>query len=119
MAVISGFGVVSPIGLGRDEFWSGLKNGAAGIRPVSLFDTEGLPCHEAGEISSFAPETLLGRKGLKYLDRSTQLASCAAALAFEDARFTPAANGRGGRPGTMFRRVERQRLRPADPPERG
>ena len=109
MAVISGFGVVSPIGLGRDEFWRGLKNGAAGLRPVSLFDTEGLPCHEACEISSFAPETLLGRKGLKYLDRSTQLASCATALAFEDARFTPAANGHGGVGlvlGTMFGSVE-------------
>ena len=108
-AVISGLGVVSPIGIGRHEFWNGLKNGEAGIRPISLFETDGLPCHDAGEIAAFEPETFLGRKGLKYLDRSTQLASCATALAFADAGLTPVANGRGGVGlvlGTMFGSVE-------------
>lgn len=108
-AVISGVGVVSPIGIGRHDFWSALKNGTAGVRPVSIFDTAGLPCHDACEIADFSPETLLGKKGLKYLDRSTQLAACATALAFEDAGFAPASNGRSGVGlvlGTMFGSVE-------------
>src|SRR5712691_3292502 len=80
-AVVTGIGVVSPIGIGKDRFWSGLREGATGIREISRFDTTDLTCHRAGEVTPFDPEPFLGRKGLKYLDRSTQLVSVATHLA--------------------------------------
>jgi 3-oxoacyl-[acyl-carrier-protein] synthase II len=108
-AVITGLGVVSPIGVGKVAFWSGLKQGAVGIKRISLFDTDGLPCHQAGEVTDFDAERFLGRKGLKYLDRSTQLAAAATALALEDAGLTAPPGARvdiGLVLGTTFGSVE-------------
>jgi 3-oxoacyl-[acyl-carrier-protein] synthase II len=107
-AVVTGIGIVSPIGTGKDRFWSALKAGATGIRPVSLFATTSFPCHQAGEISDFDAEPLLGKKGLKYLDRSTQLAASATALALEDAGLADRARDRqiGLVLGTTFGSIE-------------
>jgi len=85
--VITGIGVVSPIGIGKDAFWQGLKEGRNGIKPVTLFDTSTLNSKLAGEISDFKPEAILGDKGLRNLDRTTKLALCAAKLAMDDAVF--------------------------------
>ena len=93
-AVVTGIGVISPIGIGKAPFWSALTNGAIGIKKVSLFETDRLPCHTAGEASDFAPAVFLGQKGLKYLDRSTQLAAAATSLALADAGLVAAAGAR-------------------------
>ena len=85
--VITGVGVVSSIGIGKEAFWQGLKEGRSGIKPVTLFDTSTTRSKLAGEISDFKPEEILGPKGLRNLDRTTLLALCAAKLALEDARF--------------------------------
>lgn len=85
--VITGIGVVSPIGIGREAFWDALIAGKSGIKPVTLFDTSNIRCKLAGEISDFRPEELLGPKGLRNLDRTTLLALCAAKLCLQDARF--------------------------------
>lgn len=85
--VITGLGIISPIGSGREEFCRKLLDGACGIRPASVFDMSIYKVRAAGEIRDFAPENILGPKGLRTLDRSTKLVTCAAKLALEDAGF--------------------------------
>jgi len=85
--VITGIGVVSPIGIGKEAFWQGLKEGRSGIKPVTLFDTSTTRSKLAAEITNFKPEEILGSTGLKNMDRTTKLALCAAKLALGDANF--------------------------------
>jgi 3-oxoacyl-[acyl-carrier-protein] synthase II len=85
--VITGIGVLSPIGIGRDAFWDGLISGRPGFRPITLFDTAPFQVQTAGEIPDFDPITHLGKKGLRDLDRSTRLVCSASRLALEDARL--------------------------------
>lgn len=82
--VITGLGVLASNGIGKEAFWSALKEGKSGIKPVTLFDTGNLRSKLAGEISDFRPEKILGEKGLRNLDRSTKLALCASKMAFDD-----------------------------------
>jgi len=85
--VISGIGVLSPIGIGRDNYWEGLFQGKTGFRKITLFDTVRFQVHIAGEITDFDPLSILGKKGLRDLDRSTKLICSAAKLAIDDARL--------------------------------
>ena len=85
--VITGIGVLSPIGIGREQYWEGLFSGRTGFSMISLFDTAGFKVTVAGEIKNFDPLAMLGKKGLRELDRSTRLVSSAAKLALEDSRF--------------------------------
>ncbi len=85
--VITGIGVLSPIATGKGSYWDALQAGATGFRPVTLFDTALFPVKTAGEITDFDPLALLGKKGLRDLDRSTRLVSAAAKLAIDDSGF--------------------------------
>ena len=85
--VITGIGVLSPIGIGREEFWEGLFQGKTGFRPITLFDTSPFRVSIAGEITDFDPLSFLGKKGLRNLDRSTRLICSAAKLAIDDSRL--------------------------------
>ncbi|MBI5056885.1 MAG: beta-ketoacyl-[acyl-carrier-protein] synthase family protein [Nitrospirae bacterium] len=82
--VITGLGVIAPNGIGKEDFWSALKEGRSGIRPISRFDTGGFKCKLGGEINNFKPTYFLGYKGLKNLDRTSRLLCSAAKLAMED-----------------------------------
>src|SRR4030066_2246511 len=86
--VITGIGVIAPNGIGKEQFWTALKEGRSGIKPISRFDTNGFKCKLAGEINNFNPAVFLGSKGLKNLDRTTRLLCSAAKLAIEDAKIT-------------------------------
>ncbi len=85
--VVTGIGVISPLGVGREEFSAALLRGDSGVRPVSLFDTSELKSKSAAEVSSFRAEDYLGVKGLRNLDRSTRLITSAAKLALDDSGF--------------------------------
>lgn len=85
--VITGIGVVSPIGVGRVEFWNNLQKGASGIGNVTLFDTSTTKSKMAAEVVNFKPEAILNVKGLRNLDRTTLFALAAAKLAMEDSSF--------------------------------
>ncbi len=85
--VITGIGVLSPIGIGREAYWEGLFEGKTGFRPVTLFDTSPFHVHVAGEIADFDALSFLGKKGLRDLDRSTRLICSAAKLAIEDCKI--------------------------------
>lgn len=83
--VVTGMGVVSPIGIGTDQFWSAAVNGISGIKKISSFDASNLRSQIAGEVSEFNPSTFLSPKYIEQTDRFTQLALLAASLALEDA----------------------------------
>jgi 3-oxoacyl-[acyl-carrier-protein] synthase II len=85
--VITGIGVVSSIGTGKEAFWEGLFQGKTGFRPITLFDTTPFRVRVAGEITDFDPLPFLGKKGLRDLDRSTRLLCSAAKLAIDDAKL--------------------------------
>ena len=85
--VITGIGVISSNGIGKDAFQDALFEGISGIKPISLFDTQAYKVKTAGEVKDFSPQDFLGQKGLRTLDRSTKLLSSAAKLALDDARL--------------------------------
>src|SRR3989344_5325392 len=84
--VITGIGILSPIGIGIASFWEALAQGKTGFKQISLFDTSRFNVHVAGEIE-FDPVQFLGKKGLRDLDRSTKLVNTAAKLAIDDSRL--------------------------------
>jgi 3-oxoacyl-[acyl-carrier-protein] synthase II len=84
--VITGVGVVSPIGIGADAFWHALLAGESGIRPIDLFDSSGLTVRFGGQIPSFDPKLYVRpRKSLKVMSREIQIGFAAADLAMADA----------------------------------
>lgn len=83
---ISGIGVVSPIGIGREPFWTGLAENRDGVTALDLFDRSLLRASAAGQVRAFDAAALLGGKGLRYVDRPSQFALAAAQLAMTDAR---------------------------------
>lgn len=82
---ISGIGVVSPIGTGREAFWAALSDGRNGVGELDLFDRSRLRSGAAGQVRGFDAAGLLGAKGLRYVDRPSQFALAAAQLAMADA----------------------------------
>lgn len=84
-AVITGIGPITCIGIGREEFWRGLRAEKSGIRTISSFDTSLLNAHCAGEIPSWVPEEHFPPHRLKRLDRYAQFAVVSAKMALDDA----------------------------------
>ncbi len=88
--VITGVGVVSPIGIGSSAFWSSLATGTSGIRPIDLFDSSGLRNPYGGQIPDFDPKRYVRpRKSLKVMSRDIQIGFAAADLAMADASLAP------------------------------
>lgn len=85
--VITGVGVVSPIGIGKEMYWNALSEGRSNFGPITLFDTSELKVKIAGEITEFDPKQFFDEVSLINLDRATTLLSCATKLALEDAKI--------------------------------
>ena len=87
--VITGIGVLSPIGIGKEEFVHSLKAGKSGVGPITLIDASQFSTRIAAEVKNFNPYQVM--KGMKVLeltdDRRVLFANCAASLALEDAKF--------------------------------
>ncbi len=83
--VITGLGVISPIGMTKDEFWNSLVAGKCGIDHVTGIDVSQYPCRIAGEIPDFDPTAYIEKREAKKLDRFTQLGVAAALSAWQDA----------------------------------
>lgn len=79
--VVTGQGVVTPVGIGADAFWASLKQGVCGIGPVTGFETDDLQIKIAGEVKDFEPRERLDSKQLLLADKYSQFAGCAAAEA--------------------------------------
>lgn len=85
--VVTGLGVVSSIGIGKDAFWDNLLKGKSGISKVEAFDTSGHETHYGGEVKNFKPEDFISTKKVKLMGRASQLAIAAAKLALKDANL--------------------------------
>ncbi|MBI4744518.1 MAG: beta-ketoacyl-ACP synthase II [Actinobacteria bacterium] len=85
--VVTGLGVVSPIGTGKNDFWHSLINGKSGINKITRFDSADYTTQIAGEITDFNPVDFMENKDSKRMDRFAQFAVAAAKLAIEDAQL--------------------------------
>ena len=85
--VITGLGVVSPLGCGKEAFWNNLIEGKSGIAPMSSLDVSPYKCKQGGEVRDLKPEIYLGSKGLKYLNKGTRFLGSAAKMALDDAKL--------------------------------
>lgn len=85
--MISGIGIVSSIGTGKDEFWKNLIAGKSGISEVGRFDTSDFTVHRAGEVKGFDPDKFMPAKVSGSIGRASQLAIAATKLAAEDSRL--------------------------------
>ena len=83
--VVTGIGLVTPVGSDRKTTWDSLLQGKSGIDYISLFDAEGFTSRIAAEVDGFDAAALLGRKEAKRLDRFAQFACVAALEALDDA----------------------------------
>ncbi len=84
-AVVTGLGVVGPIGLSVEEFWGNLTAGVSGIGPITSFDSSDLHVHIAGEVKGFDPKDHMSFKEARRMERSTQFAVAVSRMAVEDA----------------------------------
>lgn len=82
--VVTGIGVVSPVGNTLEETWNNLVNGEGGIAPITLFDTTDYKAKVAGEVKNFEPRDYMTKQEILRSDRFTQLAVAAAAQAVEE-----------------------------------
>jgi 3-oxoacyl-[acyl-carrier-protein] synthase II len=96
--VVTGVGLVSPLGIGTEETWQGLLAGRSGAGPITLFDPSHHTTRFACEVKGFDPLAWLEKKDVKKVDRFIQFAVAAADLAMKDAAFAvaPAEAGRVG-----------------------
>ncbi|MBI4495716.1 MAG: beta-ketoacyl-[acyl-carrier-protein] synthase family protein [Deltaproteobacteria bacterium] len=99
--LITGVGVVSPVGIGKQAFWRALISGNCGIGPVRLFDASSYPCRIAAEVKKFDPADYMSPKEARRSSRSTQFSLIASQLALKDAGLPPGA-GDPHRTGIVF-----------------
>ncbi|MFH1564066.1 MAG: beta-ketoacyl-ACP synthase II [Nitrospirota bacterium] len=85
--VITGIGVITPIGIGKENFWKALCEGKSGISRITSFDTSELNTKIAGEIRDFNPLNYIGSKTAKRVGRASQFGIAGAKLALEDAKL--------------------------------
>lgn len=86
--VITGIGVISPVGNGKEAFWNALVNGTNGIGPITHFDASEYAARIAGEVKDFKPTDYgIDRKEARHMDPYTQYAVAAAKLALDDAKI--------------------------------
>jgi 3-oxoacyl-[acyl-carrier-protein] synthase II len=83
--VITGVGLVTPLGTGVDKNWQALMDGRSGIGPVTRFDVSDFPTRIAGEVKDFHPEEFIEKKEIKKMDLFIQYAVAAAKMAMDEA----------------------------------
>ncbi len=85
--VITGLGMVSPLGIGNEANWSALLQGKSGIGPITRFPAGDYPCRIAGELKGFRPEDWVSKKDVKKMDLFILYALAAAEIAMKDAGY--------------------------------
>lgn len=93
---ITGIGVVSSIGIGREDLWRNVLAGVSGAEPITSFDPSRLATRFACEARDFVPGDFMDRRMERRLDRFAQLAIAAASLALDDAGLDAAAEPHAG-----------------------
>lgn len=83
--VITGLGIISPVGTGLEKFWTSMATGVSGIKRIKRFDPANFNTKIAGEVTDFEPTRYMDRKEARRMDRFTQFAVAASGMAIEDA----------------------------------
>jgi len=86
--VVTGVGLVSPVGMGTQANWDALCAGTSGIGPITRFDASAFSTRFAGEVKNFDPLQFIEKKELKKMDIFIQFAIAASQFAIDDARLT-------------------------------
>ncbi len=86
--VITGMGVMTPVGMNLEETWTGLVNGRSGIATITSFDTSAFATKIAGELKGFDPTKWMEKREAKSIDRFLQVAIACGRMAMDDAGFT-------------------------------
>lgn len=82
--VVTGIGMVTPLGTGVEKSWEGLCKGNSGVRRITRFDPKDLPTQIAAEVTDFNPSDWIEQKDLKRMDRFIQFAIAASQMAMDD-----------------------------------
>jgi len=85
--VITGIGLLTPLGLDRESSWQALLAGTSGIGPISRFDASNYSCRIAGEVRGFDPLTVMSKKDARKTDPFTHFAVAAASEALADSGY--------------------------------
>ena len=85
--VITGLGILSSVGIGKQKFWEAIKEGRSGIRSITLFNAEGFPVRIAGEVADFDPQNFFPYELSRRLDRFCLQGMAATKLALMDANL--------------------------------
>jgi 3-oxoacyl-[acyl-carrier-protein] synthase II len=91
--VVTGIGVVSPVGAGKEAFWESLVQGRSGVAEITYFDTSNLPVRYAGEVKGFDPAQYIDESRLPMTGRYVHFAVGAAKMAIADAGIESNDNG--------------------------
>ncbi len=96
--VVTGLGMVSPLGIGVEKSWQALLQGKSGVGKITKFDPTGFDTQIAAEVKNFVPENFIDKKEMKRMDIFIQYAMASAVMAMEDAqlKITPANADRVG-----------------------
>jgi 3-oxoacyl-[acyl-carrier-protein] synthase II len=86
---VTGIGVVTPLGIGIDAFWSGVLSERVAVAPITRFDAGGYRSRIAAQIDDFEPRDFVGSKRLHWTERFSQFAIAAARLALDDGAYQP------------------------------
>ena len=104
--VITGIGMVTPVGNGKDASWSAIKAGTCGIGRITKFDASRCTCQVAGELKDFdaylAETGYVDRKAARHMDAFSIYGVAAAVEAWKDAGFTDENKPDMDRVGTMI-----------------
>ena len=87
--LVTGMGIISPLGLGVSSTWDGLIDGRSGVDFITAFDCEGYDTRFAAEVKGLDPEDYLDRKEARRMDRFAQFAAVAAQQACRQAGLEP------------------------------
>jgi 3-oxoacyl-[acyl-carrier-protein] synthase II len=90
--VVTGLGLITPLGIGVETTWGNLINGKSGIGKITRFDASAFPTQIAGEVKNFNPEDFIEAKDIKKMDRFIHFAVAAATMALEDSGLKIADN---------------------------
>ncbi len=86
--VVTGLGVIAPLGIGKENFWDGMISGKSAVREITDFDTTGLKTKIAAEVKDFDPLDFgLTKEEANRMDRYVQFALCGAKMAISDAKL--------------------------------
>lgn len=85
--VVTGMGIISPLGIGLEENWAAITEGRSGVGLISKFDADSFPVKIAGEVKGFAPEDYISHKEVKKMDTFIHYALASSQFALEDSGY--------------------------------